>query len=381
MSTVVPVPLTARNAGLAELHALLRDQHARKVDIPVTTAQIRAVGTHLQLIDTPPVLSEAGVSDSTGLYLPTEICDQGLADKLGIPLPYLRRLRAHQPALYEANVNTWLRSDDRRFLLRGLRGAGGAPGVARAFLSDRYKIIDNLDVLMAALDGVRLAGVDIDIDGCDLTERRMYVRVVCEQVAALAPELLKNYRSPFTGAAGADNPLVFAGFVISNSETGCGAFTITPRLLVQVCRNGMTITADAHRHVHLGGRLDDGGAVRWSSDTHDKNLQLITAQTRDAITTFLDTDYLTTKIRELTAAAGAEIADPDNTIRAVTTKLRFTDDQQREILRHFIRGGDLTAGGVMHAVTSVAQTVDDADTAHEMEAQALRALHLAAAGT
>ncbi|MEV4296076.1 hypothetical protein [Microbispora rosea] len=133
MSTVVPVPLTARNAGLAELHALLRDQHARKVDIPVTTAQIRAAGTHLQLIDTPPVLSEAGVSDSAGLYLPTEICDQGLADKLGIPLPYLRRLRAHQPALYEANVNTWLRSDDRRFLLRGLRGAGDAPGVARAF--------------------------------------------------------------------------------------------------------------------------------------------------------------------------------------------------------------------------------------------------------
>ncbi|MEU8278386.1 DUF932 domain-containing protein [Microbispora bryophytorum] len=381
MSTVVPVPLTARNAGLAELHALLRDQHARKVDVPVTAAQIRAVGTHLQLIDTPPVLSEAGVSDSSGLYLPTEICDQGLADKLGIPLPYLRRLRAHQPALYEANINTWLRSDDRRFLLRGLRGTGDAPGVARAFLSDRYKIIDNLDVLMAALDGVRLAGVDIDIDGCDLTERRMYVRVVCEQVAALAPELLKNYRSPFTGAAGADNPLVFAGFVISNSETGCGAFTITPRLLVQVCRNGMTINADAHRHVHLGGRLDDGGgAVRWSSDTQDKNLQLITAQTRDAITTFLDTDYLTAKIRELTAAAGAEIADPDKTIQAVTTKLRFTDDQQREILRHFIRGGDLTAGGVMHAVTSVAQTIDDADTAHEMEAQALRALHLAASG-
>ena len=381
MSTVVPVPLTARNAGLAELHALLRDQHARKVDVPVTTAQIRAVGTHLQLIDTPPVLSEAGVSDSTGLYLPTEICDQGLADKLGIPLPYLRRLRAHQPALYEANINTWLQADDRRFLLRGLRGTGDTPGIARAFLSDRYKIIDNLDVLMSALDGVRLAGVDIDIDGCDLTERRMYVRVVCEQVAALAPELLKNYRSPFTGAAGADNPLVFAGFVISNSETGCGAFTITPRLLVQVCRNGMTITADAHRHVHLGGRLDDGGsAVRWSSDTQDKNLQLITAQTRDAITTFLDTDYLTTKIRELTTAAGAEIADPDKTIQAVTTKLRFTDDQQREILRHFIRGGDLTAGGVMHAVTSVAQTIDDADTAHEMEAQALRALHLAATG-
>jgi hypothetical protein len=47
-------------------------------------------------------------------------------------------------------------------------------------------------------------------------------------------------------------------------------------------------------------------------------------------------------------------------------------------LTHFIRGGDLTAGGVMHAVTSTAHTLADADAAHEMEAQALPALELAA---
>ena len=46
--------------------------------------------------------------------------------------------------------------------------------------------------------------------------------------------------------------MVFAGWVLSNSETGCGAFTITPRLVVHVCRNGMTITKDALRAVHLG---------------------------------------------------------------------------------------------------------------------------------
>jgi hypothetical protein len=48
-------------------------------------------------------------------------------------------------------------------------------------------------------------------------------------------------------------------------------------------------------------------------------------------------------------------------------------------LAHLIRGGEVTAGGVMHAVTSVAQTLDDADTAHEMESLAVRALDIAAA--
>lgn len=47
-------------------------------------------------------------------------------------------------------------------------------------------------------------------------------------------------------------------------------------------------------------------------------------------------------------------------------------------LNHFIRGGSLTAGGMMHAVTSVAQTLPDADAAHDLESQALRVLQLTA---
>jgi hypothetical protein len=83
-------------------------------------------------------------------HTPTEVCDQGLADKLGIPGAYLRRLCAEHPALYDANDNGWLERSGKRYLIRALRGdSGGA--VARAFLSDGYKIIDNLDVLMAAL--------------------------------------------------------------------------------------------------------------------------------------------------------------------------------------------------------------------------------------
>ena len=78
------------------------------------------------------------------------------------------------------------------------------------------------------------------------------------------------------------------------------------------------------------------------------------------------------------ATPGTRSTDPQETIETVSQRLRFTDAQQHDILDHFIRGGDLTAGGVMHAVTSAAQIQDDADTAHEMESAALRALDLAA---
>ncbi|MBJ6628722.1 DUF932 domain-containing protein, partial [Streptomyces sp. I4(2020)] len=49
------------------------------------------------------------------------------------------------------------------------------------------------------------------------------------------------------------------------------------------------------------------------------------------------------------------------------------------ILSHFVRGGQMTAGGVMQAVTSTAQTLTDADQAAALEALALPALTAAAA--
>lgn len=101
---------------------------------------------------------------------------------------------------------------------------------------------------MATLDGVRAAGVPIDIRGFDLSDSRMYVRIRAEDVKANAPTLLKGYRSAFTGATGDENPSVFPGYVIPNSEVGAGAFTITPQPVVQICDNGMTITKDLQRN-------------------------------------------------------------------------------------------------------------------------------------
>ncbi|MFJ2629324.1 hypothetical protein ACIO6T_39695 [Streptomyces sp. NPDC087532] len=62
----------------------------------------------------------------------------------------------------------------------------------------------------------------------------------------------------------------------------------------------------------------------------------------------------------------------------MTKQLNIPDETADAILRHFIKGGQTTAGGVMQAFTSVAQTVKDADAAHTLEAKALDALALAA---
>ena len=117
--------LTARNASVEDLVALLRGQQARKVDVVAPASSIRAEGGYLVLDDTVPVLTGDGVTMTAGRYRTTDVCDAGIAEKLGIPASYLRRMRGERPGLFDANVNGWLSGDDRSFLVRCLRGGDG----------------------------------------------------------------------------------------------------------------------------------------------------------------------------------------------------------------------------------------------------------------
>lgn len=377
---------TTRNADLSTLLELLTEQHTRKLDIVAPASALRSVEGVLTVRGAEAVLTDEGVTSTDGSYVPTAVFDEGIADKLGIPVAYVKRLRIERPDLYDANVNGWLygrnekRSlasgevlregipgDPRSFLVRTFKGEDG-PGIARALLSDRYATVDHVDVLMSCLDGVRAAGVSATVKSGDLTDRRMVVRVACPDVAAAAPRLLAGYRSPFTGQTGADNPLVFAGFRLTNSETGGGAFTITPEVTVQVCDNGMTITKDAMRTVHLGGKLETG-VVRWAEDTQRKALELVQAKTRDAVAALLNADYLQATVAALEERAEEPVATVD-AVKDLTKPLGYTQGQIDGILSYFVQGGQMTRGGVVNAITAYSQTVEDGDAAHDLDAKA-----------
>lgn len=390
------ITTTARNADLSDLVTILRDQHARKIDLVAPASQFGFRDGALVVAGAEPLLGDDGVTDPNGTYHPTAPFDGDVADKLRIPVAYLRRMREERPDLYDVNTNGWLRGrkalvakpdhlghqrvlreaipgDPRAFLLRLFRGDDGDHGVARALLSDKYAIADNLDVLMATLDGIRDAGTQVDVASADLTDRRMVVKVHAPQIATEARDLLRGYRSPFTGESGDDCPIVFAGFRLTNSETGDGRFTITPEVTVQVCRNGMTMTPDMLAQTHLGGRLESG-VVQWAEDTQRKNLDLVKSKTRDAVTTFLSPGYLADAVRRLTEKAGQEVGTTREAVVALTKPLGYTEAQQDGILDHFVRGGQFTRGGVVNAITAYSQTVEDGDAAHDLDLAATRLL-------
>ncbi|MGW5657181.1 DUF932 domain-containing protein [Streptomyces humi] len=377
-------PTGARNAELGDLIRILEDEKRRKLDVIISASAMRLREGNVVIEGVQSKLSEDGVTVVDGIYRPTAVADEGFSEKLRIPLAYLRRMRGENVPLLDQNVNAWLAQEpERRFMLRAFRGDDNgtgltqSEGVARALLSDSYKLMDNFDMLLAALDGVTQSGHPTRITGCDLTDRRMYVRVESEAVAIQAPALLRGYRSPFDGRSGDELPVISAGFIISNSEVGTGAWSITPRAVIQVCRNGLTVGKDVVRAVHLGGKQDEG-VVSWSEETQRRMLGVITSKTTDAVKAFLSREYVEAKVREVEAAAGTPLGEPTKTIEHVTKTFSIAAETKDMILSHFVRGGQMTAGGVMQAITSTAQTLTDADQAAALEALALPALTAAA---
>ena len=251
-------------------------------------------------------------------------------------------------------------------------------------MSDSYGFRDNLDTVMALLKGMQAAGLDsTNIRGADLSDDRLYLRVQAPEIAITAESFLKDYRSPFAGTGhggeAAENPyVVYAGLLVKNSETGGGALSITPELRIKVCDNGLQITADAMRKVHLGGRLDEGH-VQWSEETRQKQDDLITAQVKDAVKSYLSVDYVEKAVAKLEEKAGTPLTKPADVIQVVAKELRFSEAEADGLLDHFIRGGQATAGGVLQAVTSFAQEIDDVDRSNDFAAFGVRAMELAAA--
>ena len=145
MSTL-DTSLVSRNSTLSDLVSLLREQHAAKLDVVVPAAGLRSQAGVWEIGGTgPAVLEPDGVTAGPGRFVPTGTCDAGMADKLGIPVGYLRRLREEHLGLYDANVNGWL---ELRWPLDGschprtavmasvaisqLRAAGRGRGMGRA---------------------------------------------------------------------------------------------------------------------------------------------------------------------------------------------------------------------------------------------------------
>jgi len=283
-------------------------------------------------------------------------------------------LKKDHPALLDHSVDYLFKHEPKNYLVRTFSPTdpNKDKGVARALLSDNFKVIDHLDVLVTALEAIKESGTRVEIESCDLTDKRMYVRFIAPDIKAEAPKLLQNYKAPKGKGNPAEPNAVVAGFILSNSETGHGRFIIAPRLVVLVCNNGMTRMQDSLAKTHLGAKLDDG-VIDWSQATIVKNLELIQLQVKDAVKAFANPDYLARTIREIESMGTELLKHPVDAVNNVCSSLKLSDERTQSILDYFVKAGDTSRFGITQAMTAYAQD-ENPDDRHELEVDAMNIL-------
>ena len=305
----------------------------------------------------------------------TDIAHAQVGAKLEIPKNYYDRMKDKSVPLLDTNVSHWFAQSEANLLLRTFIDKEEKNGFCRALLSDRYNIIDHYDVLFATLDAIKESGVNLQIQQCDLTDKKMYISFVCPEIEVQAKELVRNYKvpngSPMDGNAG-----VVTGFVIGNSEIGLGSFFIAPRATVLACRNGLTFSKDAFSKIHLGSKLDAyESTIKWSKQTKEKNYELVCSQVADAVKTFCSADYLTAKVHELTLLNSKEIVNKIDVIKNVSKEFSYDKAKEEKLLEYFLGQNDTSPFGVVQALTLYAhRDTRDGDEQFETENQAMLVL-------
>lgn len=188
-----------------------------------------------------------------------------VCQKLEFPWVYYRKCEEHDKTqLLADNLNTWLREMERNLMVRTLDNQ------VRAVLSDSYMFVDNVSVLLTALqtfkelEGEGFWNKPILLWRSDLSDTSMYIKAGVDTPIALTP-----------------NEMVYPGILLQNSEVGASYMRVRPALLNPLCKNIMASIV-AFEVKHLGSRKD-AGIIHWSDQTRYFENEAVKSRVVDCI--------------------------------------------------------------------------------------------------
>lgn len=339
--------------SLQEMAAELDRQAKSKRDFVASTQKLsmQPDGSTLLIHGNGELKAAFEQSSQTGIgdFAINRHCHQQIGDRLGIPKKYYDRMLSESPQLLATNVNHWFQQTPEERMVRTLDGK------ARAFLSRRYRPLDNYDLANAVFE--KLIAAECRVETAELTELRMYIQAISFKVEG---EVKKG-------------DVVRAGVVISNSEVGAGAVRIEPLILRLVCMNGMIAADHSLRKYHVGrvskGFEFDGAAEFFRDETRQQDDKAFYMKVQDLVKAALEQVTFDKILESMRAAADRQIesADLQKVAEVTQQQFRLTDTERGSVLKHLIQGGDLSQYGLANAITATANDHEDYDRAVDLE--------------
>ena len=263
------------------------------------------------------------------LFTITRPCHNQIAERLEIPVRYYSKMDSEAPELLIENVNTWLKKNSKEVFVRGLGNS------VRAFLSDRYRVIDHPDVLYCSLN--ELQAYEADVEDCYLSETEMNVKVKSNQ--------LKDFVRH-------KEDLIIGGLLLVNSETGHRALRVEPRMFRVKCTNGMVIEEFLTRQIHLGN----------GNEVLDEMVYLsIRRSIKELFGRFGEI------IQVLRETTEIKVKSPQRVINNVVEHYRLSEEQKENILIAFGAEPEYDKYGIANAVTRAAKNEENWEKSLDLE--------------
>lgn len=325
----------------------IADTRLLKLSPVITSDADRTDGVCLDLDNGPP-----------GGTLRFKISDLGhrqIGDRVKIPAKYYDRMLEQAPELLTRNVNHWFKNAPEERMVRTLDGR------TRAFLSNRYRRMDNYELVENAVLPVLSDRSDLEIASCEITENRLYLKLTTPR---LQTEIKKG-------------DIVQAGVIIRNSEVGLGKYRIDPLILRLVCMNGMVAEDRDGRtygfsKYHVGRKIgagEEAAAELFSDETLALEDELLFKQTRDVIKGALERAVFMQIADRMKAATENRItADPVLAVKELGNRFKLNEAEQAGIRTQLMQHEEATQYGLLNAVTRYSQEIESYDRATDLEA-------------
>jgi len=285
-----------------------------------------------------------------------DLAHRQIGEHVKIPAVYYDKMRTEDPDLLATNINRWFKKYPAKQMIRTLDGND------RAFLSDKFRTLDNLDLAEAVLPPLQERGVLL-VSG-EVTDTRFYLKFVDKRIERdLKPGvILGRGHDHFETCSPA--------LTISNSEVGKGSLAVLVSILIGGGSNLIALSEKSVRKYHVGARHDIGEEVYalLSNTTKKLNDAALWATLRDVVGAAFDEAAFEATVAKLQDAKNDVIdADPTKVIEVVSKRYGFGEAERGSILKHYCQTGDFSRFGIQSAITRTAEDLDNYDTASEFE--------------
>lgn len=286
------------------------------------------------------------------------VAHRQLQGHLKIPADYYDRMLQDDPDLLVTNINTWLHKNKDKRLVRRLFGT------TRAFLSDKFRPLENEDLAAAVIRP--LLDADADVMSAQITDTRLYIKAVDRKVTR---ELAKTGNS-FGDGQHKIVRVASPAITISNSEVGHGAVSVLGGVYDSFCSNLATFKERSTRKYHTGARhelSDEDTYALLSDETRRVTDEALWRQVSDIVRAAFDRARFDALVDKVEATTEDKVEDVVQTVSFATKKWNFTVAEEKLVLNEMIKAGDLSRFGLYNAVTAASAKVEDYDRATELE--------------